>query len=199
MKNKFDIEERWNEEYRKGAHWEKEHNSRATEFRKALRPKSKILDAGCGSGRNSIYFASLGHKVLGIDISSVAIEKARLKNHSIDYTVGNLEALPYQQSYFDAIYCAYTLSATKTSKVIQEFSRVLKEGGLCCIICLYETEYPNNSFFNNKLDFEKTISCFKKYFTIIDEKYDEYGEEDEHGRHRHKRGIINLRKRNELI
>jgi cyclopropane fatty-acyl-phospholipid synthase-like methyltransferase len=38
-----------------------------------------VLDAGCGPGRNSCYLAGLGHRVLGVDISVNAIERAQRK------------------------------------------------------------------------------------------------------------------------
>src|SRR3990167_831622 len=32
-----------------------------------IKPKSLILDIGCGNGRDSYYFGKLNHKVIGID------------------------------------------------------------------------------------------------------------------------------------
>ena len=37
----------------------------------------RVLDAGCGTGENALYLASLGLDVTGIDWSGVAIERAR--------------------------------------------------------------------------------------------------------------------------
>ncbi len=41
--------------------------------------KGEIIDVGCGTGENSIYLASRGHDVLGVDSAPLAIEKAREK------------------------------------------------------------------------------------------------------------------------
>lgn len=38
---------------------------------------ARILDLGCGSGRDSIYFASLGHKITAIDGSQKLIDLAK--------------------------------------------------------------------------------------------------------------------------
>ena len=38
-----------------------------------------ILDAGCGTGENALYFASRGHKVTGIDFLEEPIRRAKRK------------------------------------------------------------------------------------------------------------------------
>ena len=194
MKNKFDIEDRWNEEYRQGAHWERRVGQATIDFSKSLKNDIKILDAGCGSGRDSVYFDSLGHTVYSIDLSPVAIEKAKAKNNNISFKLGNLEKLPYSDNMFDALYCGYVLSVTIFSKTIKELARVLKVGGVGCIACLYRTEYPSNTFFNNIIELDLLLNSFNKYFEITFQNIDSYWEEDQHGNHMHKRLIVYLKK-----
>ena len=67
----------WDQEYEQGAHWEKEPDKHAIAFARLLQDGSRILDAGCGSGRDVIYLAKQSHKVTGIDLSPIGIEKAR--------------------------------------------------------------------------------------------------------------------------
>lgn len=76
-------------------------------LQKRLR-SGKLLDVGCGVGALSLYFASLGAKVTGIDISpraiSLAVQAAQaigLKN--VTFTVGQLK--PGQGS-FDMAFCS---------------------------------------------------------------------------------------------
>jgi SAM-dependent methyltransferase len=38
-----------------------------------------VLDVGCGTGENALYLAARGHRVLGIDGSPSAVERARAK------------------------------------------------------------------------------------------------------------------------
>src|SRR5271163_3080937 len=38
-----------------------------------------VLDAGCGTGDNALFFASRGHKVTGIDFLDEPIQRAKLK------------------------------------------------------------------------------------------------------------------------
>ncbi|MGI5452513.1 class I SAM-dependent methyltransferase [Streptomyces sp. CA-249302] len=41
----------------------------------------RVLDLGCGPGRNALYLASLGFEVDGVDLSPVAIARARERAH----------------------------------------------------------------------------------------------------------------------
>ncbi|RXV63781.1 methyltransferase domain-containing protein [Fusibacter sp. A1] len=43
-------------------------------FFKAYSPKGKVLDLGCGQGRDSLFLAGLGYEVVGVDHSKVGIE-----------------------------------------------------------------------------------------------------------------------------
>jgi ubiquinone/menaquinone biosynthesis C-methylase UbiE len=38
-----------------------------------------VIDVGCGTGEHAIFFATRGHRVLGVDSAPLAIEKARAK------------------------------------------------------------------------------------------------------------------------
>ena len=46
------------------------------DYATGLTPR-RILDLGCGQGRNAVWLAGHGHRVTGIDLSPVAIEQAR--------------------------------------------------------------------------------------------------------------------------
>jgi 2-polyprenyl-3-methyl-5-hydroxy-6-metoxy-1,4-benzoquinol methylase len=43
--------------------------------------RGEVLDAGCGTGENTIYLAKQGYRVVGFDAAPAAIEKARIKAH----------------------------------------------------------------------------------------------------------------------
>jgi SAM-dependent methyltransferase len=48
-----------------------------------LPPSASIVDVGCGVGRTTAWLASLGHRVLGIDVAAAAIEQARQEHHGV--------------------------------------------------------------------------------------------------------------------
>ncbi|MEM7368313.1 MAG: class I SAM-dependent methyltransferase [Bacteroidota bacterium] len=45
------------------------------EYFQQLSPKGKVLDMGCGQGRDAIALARMGYQVFGIDVSSVGISQ----------------------------------------------------------------------------------------------------------------------------
>jgi len=57
--------------------WGKMPSGFAREIADRLRPGSRVLDLGCGEGRDSVYFASRGFEVTGLDVSPEALVKGR--------------------------------------------------------------------------------------------------------------------------
>lgn len=72
----------WNERYRVGeTPWDTgEPNDCLVAFaRSGVIEPGRVLDVGCGTGTNALWLARQGFTVLGVDVSSVAVEKARAK------------------------------------------------------------------------------------------------------------------------
>lgn len=97
----------------------------------------RLLELGCGQGRDTIFFASNGLDVHAIDSSKIAIEninqKIRGKNTSLHLRHFEArQALPFDTSYFDAVYSHmfYNMRFTdeELSYLFKESSRVLKNG-----------------------------------------------------------------------
>ncbi len=102
--------------------------------------QDKILDAGCGEGRNMIYFLKNGYDVSGIDKNPDAIKMlhyvARTCNSAVDinkFMLGELEDLPYKSHSFHHVICSAVLHFAKNEEAfVRQFSelvRVLKPGG----------------------------------------------------------------------
>ncbi len=92
--------------------------------------RSKVLDLGMGEGRNAVYLATKGHKVVGIDISSVAIEKANAlaKEFSteIKTVVASLDRYEFRDNSFDVILSFYYVDRNLINRMINW----LRPGGL---------------------------------------------------------------------
>jgi 2-polyprenyl-3-methyl-5-hydroxy-6-metoxy-1,4-benzoquinol methylase len=72
-----DMKSMWDVRYQeKGALWGAAPNEFLVEITEDLEPGT-VLDLGCGQGRNSLWLASRGFTVTGLDLSPVAIAQAR--------------------------------------------------------------------------------------------------------------------------
>ena len=98
----------------------------------------KILDLGCGTGRNTIYLAQQGFSVYALDISKTGIKitknKAKKLNlNNIEYKISNITDTKYEDNSFDAIICIFVLShglLKDNQEAIDEIYRILKPGGM---------------------------------------------------------------------
>jgi 2-polyprenyl-3-methyl-5-hydroxy-6-metoxy-1,4-benzoquinol methylase len=63
---------------------------------------SRVLDAGCGTGRLSGALQARGHEVVGVDIDPALIEAAEADHPGPHYVVADLAELALDQDPFDA-------------------------------------------------------------------------------------------------
>ena len=70
---------------------------------KLLPPGASVLDLGCGEGRNALYLAEQGFKVIAVDISRAGIEKlnhfARQRGLSITAEVQDMKDYTFPHNY----------------------------------------------------------------------------------------------------
>jgi ubiquinone/menaquinone biosynthesis C-methylase UbiE len=95
----------------------------------------KILDAGCGSGRNLKWFYKSGYQIYGIDKSFDDIEHCQViyKNQKLNFKQASLENIPFETNNFDHILCNAVLHFAEDLshylKMFEELFRILKPGG----------------------------------------------------------------------
>jgi 2-polyprenyl-6-hydroxyphenyl methylase/3-demethylubiquinone-9 3-methyltransferase len=94
-----------------------------------------VLDLGCAGGFMAEALATRGADVTGIDPAADAVDAARVHARAtglrIGYDVGVGEALPYDDSSFDAVVCVDVLEhVADLNKVLSEVARTLRPGGL---------------------------------------------------------------------
>ncbi|HET7228789.1 MAG TPA: class I SAM-dependent methyltransferase [Longimicrobium sp.] len=103
--------------------------------------RSRILDAGCGSGRNLVYFLRSGFDVFGIDRDPAAIARVRALAAQIapalppeHFQAGELDSLPWPDEAFDALLCSAVLHFADNEghfgRMLLEMWRVVRPGGL---------------------------------------------------------------------
>ena len=92
---------------------------------------SKVLDAGCGPGRDSQLLSDKGFNVTGIDLSEEMIGIAKEKEG--DFHVMDVRDLDFEDNTFDAVLANQLLvffSGDERREAFNELSRVLKSGGV---------------------------------------------------------------------
>lgn len=99
-------------------------------------PCSDVLDVACGEGRNAVWLARQGHRVRGLDISPVALAKARVlaEAHGVAPTLRecDLRDWVWEPASFDAIVCIFIQFAApaERERLFQGFRTALRPGGL---------------------------------------------------------------------
>ncbi|MCX6725928.1 MAG: class I SAM-dependent methyltransferase [Candidatus Shapirobacteria bacterium] len=89
------------------------------------------LDIACGTGRYSEFLNSLGHKVIGIDLSPDMLFQAR-KNQSkqINFLQGDLVKIPLNDKSVDLVICALALThLPNIDEALSELFRVVRLKG----------------------------------------------------------------------
>src|SRR5687767_15402714 len=78
--------------------------------------RRRVLDAGCGDGRNLVYFLRNGFTCFGVDLDPDAISCLRGTASDLapdlpssNFTVGDLERLEHPDASMDAIVCSAVL------------------------------------------------------------------------------------------
>jgi ubiquinone/menaquinone biosynthesis C-methylase UbiE len=97
------------------------------------------LDLGCGTGVISLLLAELGHDVLGIDLSSEMLDRARKKarsaNLSIEFSTGDAEELLLLEDTYDLVTARWLIwTLPDPEKAIEEWKRVTRPGGRILLI-----------------------------------------------------------------
>jgi ubiquinone/menaquinone biosynthesis C-methylase UbiE len=140
---KRDLHERWSSVYRQNP-LQDVFNVILTRrmLAEAAPPRGGVvLDAGCGTGQHTILLAQSGLRCVGVDLSPLAIAVARGNAQNaevtpkIDWVVADLGRLPWDDAYFDLVYCRGVLMHVPGFEAtLAELGRVLKPGGAIVIM-----------------------------------------------------------------
>jgi 2-polyprenyl-3-methyl-5-hydroxy-6-metoxy-1,4-benzoquinol methylase len=116
------------------------------DFFRQYEPKGKIIDLGCGQGRDSISLAKLGYKITGIDSSKVGIKQMNSisvkEELYVKGLVGDIYAFDDYQ-YFDIVLLDSMFHFEKRDKkretdLIVKIIKQINRNGLICI-CIQDT------------------------------------------------------------
>lgn len=143
----------------------------------------KILDLGCGTGRNSNYLAEKGNSVIGIDFSKTAIKlaisRAEQKNLKVDYYLSSI-ASPYKADNFSIdlaldVTSSNSLNEKERAFYLNELNRVLKPGAYFFVRALAKDSNKNVKKLLSKFPgpekdtyFIKEMNLFERVFSRED-------------------------------
>ena len=100
-----------------------------------LKPGSRFLDVGCGSGVAAQMAAAQGVKVSGIDAAQSLFAIARERTSAGDFRVADMEELPFGDAAFDLVtgFNAFQYAGNPV-KALAEAGRVVKPDGHVVIV-----------------------------------------------------------------
>lgn len=169
-----------------------------------LSENAKVMDAGCGEGRNLTYCLKNGMDVFGIDQNSEAINFLKLiaKQYKLEdiggrFQVMKLDKILFPNSTFDVVICSAVLHFAKSGKhfnnMIKELARLLKPNGKIFIRTMTDRYFPSNilelearifQFPNEQIRFVINADAFvnelKKFNLKLIEPYKEIVVEERH-------------------
>lgn len=100
-----------------------------------LLPGSRILDGGCGLGDWTLYYASKGLDVTGLDISRATVQKLKEKFPHGNFMAGDIRSTGFKDNSFDVYFSwgAFEHFEEGLGAPLKEARRILKQGGLLFI------------------------------------------------------------------
>ena len=109
--------------------------------RKAGSP-GPVLDAGCGTGDNTLHIASLGLSVLGVDVaeSALAIARQKAAGRGMDVEFAAADALQLERlgrKFATVLDCGmfHTCDADERSRYVASLASVTEHGGTLNVLC----------------------------------------------------------------
>jgi SAM-dependent methyltransferase len=134
--------------------------------------KGKVLDVGCGTGENALYLAEREFSVIGVDLSTRAIDVAKTKGSErklkVDFRLANALSLDFKNAYFDnAIDSGLFHTFNDNDRVVfaREIARLLKTDGRYFMLCFSDKE-PTNWGGPRRVTKEEIEATFSPLFNI---------------------------------
>ena len=101
----------------------------------------RVLEAGCGYGRNLVHLLREGCEVFALDADAAGVEHVRQLSASLgtglaaeNFQVGAIERMPFPDAFVDAVICSAVLHFARDEEqfraMLGELWRVLRPGGL---------------------------------------------------------------------
>jgi tRNA (uracil-5-)-methyltransferase TRM9 len=143
--------------------------------------KGKILDLGCGNGRNLAPFVKNGFSCYGVDFSKEMLDNAKTmfkkRKLNAEFKIGDLVKIPFENEFFDYVICVasfHHLNKKEQIECLKEIKRVLKKNGKF-YICVWN-KWQKKFMFKKKEQYifwkikEKVFERYYYFFNIFEFK-----------------------------
>lgn len=114
-------------------------------FEKGLLQCGKVLELGCGPGRNAIYFAKHGCSVDAVDGAQEplkwGVERAKEKGVNVNFIHENIFDLQVREETYDIVYdsgCFHHIAPHRRRDYIELLQKALKPKGFFALTCFTE-------------------------------------------------------------
>ena len=109
--------------------------------------RGTVLDAGCGSGYPVTQLLAQSFHVTGVDFSGQQLQLARTNLPDSTLVCADIGKMPFKENVFDGL-CSYYaiihLPRREHPKVLADFHRILKMGGLA-LLCMGAGDLPEDT------------------------------------------------------
>lgn len=106
-----------------------------------IAPGMRVLDAGCGYGRNLVHILREGCEVFAVDADAEGVEHVRRLSAALatglppeNFKVAPIEQMPFADGFVDVVICSAVLHFARDDQhflaMLKELWRALKPGGL---------------------------------------------------------------------
>lgn len=96
-------------------------------------PNGRILDLGCGPGRDTLFYQSQGYRVTGVDLSMGMLQEARRRVPGGQFIQADMRQLPLPDRRFNGLWASASLlhlPKQSAGLALAEMRRVLAPKGL---------------------------------------------------------------------
>ncbi len=110
-----------------------------------LTKDTEILDLCCGAGQTTRFLVQYSASVTGLDISPVALARAKKNVPQAHYVEGLAQKIPLDDDKFDLVHTSLALHEMTTEElhqILQEVYRVLKPGGIFTLVDFHPPTNP---------------------------------------------------------
>jgi cyclopropane fatty-acyl-phospholipid synthase-like methyltransferase len=141
--------------------------------------RGRLLDSGCGTGENTLMAAARGADVVGVDVATPAIERARAKaaerGISARFEVADVLDLGRLGLSFDTIIDSgvfHVFDDGDRARYVASLASVLPPGGTCYLMCFSDRQ--PGTYGPRRVRRDELIDAFRDGWEVADISADKF-------------------------